>query len=159
VPKPTPPVSEYEFVIGFPDKTCTNIPVQIPVDFVTTAVGDMGYDGVRFKIEATGPGDLFFKTTDSNGDLNMFTNTGYWNPENGFNIPADYEQTTYWETEFTVPGTYTIIISMVNAVDDDIIGNISKTITIMANLLPTAPVYDEVLNTHTYDGTVKTAVI
>ncbi|MGI6332170.1 MAG: hypothetical protein ACOX1Y_10600 [Zhaonellaceae bacterium] len=65
--------------------------VEVPVTFKTDVKGDIGYEGVRFKFTAQGPGDVTFKAVDSNEVEHTFTNEGYWGPDGGFDIPAEYD--------------------------------------------------------------------
>jgi parallel beta-helix repeat protein len=126
--------STYKFVYEIPDVIVACEETVVPVTFETDELGDLGYDGVRFKFYATGPGDVTFNATDSTNTTYTFTNSGYWGPPAGFNLTADYTATTDWTLHFSEPGEYTITFSLIAAPDGEVIAGIegSETITVRA---------------------------
>jgi kynureninase len=102
----------------------------MPVTFQTGVLGFCGYDGVRYKIYADGPGDVTFNATDSEEVEHTFVNSGYWGPSAGFNLTADYTATTAWTLCFSRPGEYTITFSLIDAATDVVIAGTTKTETL-----------------------------
>ncbi|NLW37060.1 MAG: hypothetical protein GXY90_00605, partial [Peptococcaceae bacterium] len=96
--------STYKFSYQVPADVVAGSEVEVPVTFATDVKGDYGYDGVRFKYAAQGPGTVTFKAVDSNGVEHTFTNEGYWGPAGGFNLPAEYSATTEWKLVFGAAG-------------------------------------------------------
>jgi len=115
----------YKFSYQVPAEIIAGTDVEIPVTFATDEPGDTGYDGVRFKIEAQGPGDVTFTAQDSAGQEHSFTNTGYWGPSGGFDLPADYSSTTDWVLTFSGVGSYDITFSLIEAPEGDVIAGIT----------------------------------
>jgi hypothetical protein len=117
--------------------------VVVPVTFETDGEpGDIGYEGVRFKFAAEGPGDVTFKAVDSNNVEHTFTNEGYWGPAGGFDIPAEYTATTDWTLVFSKAGDYTITFSLIDADTEEVIAGITKTVEItVAEPEPVASTY------------------
>ncbi|MDR9786763.1 MAG: S-layer homology domain-containing protein [Peptococcaceae bacterium MAG4] len=126
----SPVASTYKFSYQVPADVVAGREVVVPVTFATDAEGDFGYDGVRFKFAADGPGDVTFKAVDSNGIEHTFTNQGYWGPAEGFNLPADYSATTDWTLVFSEAGKYTITFSLIDAATGDVIAGITETVEI-----------------------------
>ena len=126
--------STYEFIYDVPDVVVALEATEIPVTFQTDELGAVGYYGVRFKINATGPGDVIFKATDSEDVEHTFVNSGFWGPSAGFNITADYSGTTDWSMNFSEPGEYNITFSLIEAPDGDVVASIedSEDITVRA---------------------------
>jgi uncharacterized repeat protein (TIGR02543 family) len=119
--------STYQFVYEIPDHIVACNETEIPVTFRTDVVGFCGYDGVRFKFAATGPGNVTFKATDSQDEEHTFVNSGYWGPQTGFDLPADYDETTVWTLHFSTPGEYTVTFSLIDAVTDEVIADLTET--------------------------------
>ena len=119
--------STYQFVYDIPDHIVACEETGLPVTFQTDVLGFCGYDNVRFKFYADGPGDVTFKATDSEEVEHTFVNAGYWGPETGFNLPADYSETTAWTLNFSRPGEYAITFSLVDATTDEIIADLTDT--------------------------------
>jgi hypothetical protein len=130
VAEPEPVASTYKFSYEVPDKVIAGQEVEVPVTFKTDVKGDIGYDGVRFKFTAQGPGDVTFKAVDSNEVEHTFTNEGYWGPDGGFDIPAEYEATTDWTLVFSKAGNYTITFSLIDADTEEVIAGITDSVTI-----------------------------
>ena len=122
--------STYEFSYQVPADVVAGSEVEVPVTFATDVKGDYGYDGVRFKYAAQGPGTVTFKAVDSNGVEHTFTNQGYWGPAGGFDLPADYSATTDWTLVFSAAGQYTITFSLIDAVTEDVVAGITETVTV-----------------------------
>jgi hypothetical protein len=119
--------STYQFVYDIPDHIVACEETEIQVTFQTDVLGFCGYDNVRFKFDADGPGDVIFKATDSEEVEHTFVNSGYWEPEIGLDLPAEYSETTAWTVHFSGPGGYSITFSLVDATTDEIIADLTKT--------------------------------
>jgi len=119
--------STYQFIYDIPDHIVACEDAEIPVTFQTDVLGFCGYDNVRFKFYATGPGDVTFKATDSEEVEHIFVNSGYWGPSAGFNLTPDYTATTAWTLHFSRPGEYTITFSLIYAATDEVIAGLTKT--------------------------------
>ncbi len=122
--------STYAFDFDLPADVCPHSVVLTEVTFMTDVAGVYGYNNVRFKIDATGPGDVHFSATDSAGNLIEFVNNGFWGPASGFELPAVYEATTEWSLLFTQGGDYEITFSLIDAPDGDIIADFTETVEI-----------------------------
>ena len=125
-----PPMSPstYKFEYSVPDPIVVDTDVSANVTFMTDEEGDVGYDGVRFKFEAGGPGAVTFAATDSEDVEHTFSDSGYWGPESGFDLPAVYVATTAWTLNFGRPGNYTITFSLIEAPDGEVIADITETV-------------------------------
>ena len=86
-----------------------------------------GYPGVRFKFFADGPGNVDFTATDSQGTVITQTDVGFWGPEIGLDLPADYSATTDWTLTFSEAGEYTITFSLIVAPDGAVVDGITGT--------------------------------
>jgi len=128
------PPSTYEFVYEVPELIVAAEEVVVPVTFETDDLGFKGYNDVRFKFAASGPGDVTFKATDSEEHEYTFLNSGYWGPASGFALPADYSATTDWSLNFSEPGEYTITFSLIEAPEGEVIAGIegSQNVTVRA---------------------------
>jgi len=93
---------------------------------------------VRFKIDATGDGDVTFTATDE-AVTYTFTNSGYWGPAAGFDLPPDYTATTDWTLNFSEVGKYTIIFSLIEAPDGEVVAGITETVEVTVVSPPTPP--------------------
>ncbi len=126
--------STYEFVYDVPEVIVALEETVVPVTFQTDELGVVGYYDVRFKFNATGPGDVIFKATDSEEVEHTFVNSGFWGPSAGFNLTADYSATTDWSLNFSEPGEYNITFSLIEAPDGDVVAGIedSEDITVRA---------------------------
>jgi predicted ester cyclase len=142
VAKPEPVASTYKFSYEVPADVVAGQEVEVPVTFKTDVKGDIGYEGVRFKFTAQGPGDVTFKAVDSNEVEHTFTNEGYWGPPGGFDLPAEYEATTDWTLVFSAAGEYTITFSLIDADTEEVIAGITETVEItVAKPEPVASTY------------------
>ena len=140
--------STYKFEYSVPDPIVVATDVDIDVTFMTDEEGDIGYDGVRFRFEIDGPGDVTLRATDSEGVEHPFMNSGFWGPSAGFDLPASYDSTTTWTLNFLEKaGNYTITFSLVEAPDGDVIADITETVTVTVKPLPAEVTIDpETLN-------------
>ena len=129
---PAPPLapSTYMFEYSIPELVIVDTDVNVDVTFKTDEEKDVGYDGVRFKFEADGPGVVTFTATDTEGTEHTFTDSGYWGPESGFDLLPDYEATTEWTLNFAAVGDYTITFSLINAANDEVIAGITKSVDV-----------------------------
>jgi ABC-type transporter Mla MlaB component len=130
VAEPEPVASTYKFSYEVPADVVAGQEVVVPVTFATDELGDIGYDGVRFKFAAEGPGDVTFKAVDSNEVEHTFTNEGYWGPPGGFELPAAYSAKTEWTLVFSKAGDYTITFSLIDADTEEVIAGITDSVTI-----------------------------
>jgi hypothetical protein len=119
-------LSTYQFIYDVPDNIVACEDAEMPVTFQTDALGYCGYDNVRFKFYAGGPGDVTFKITDSEEVEHVFVNSGYWELEIGLDLPADYGETNNWTLHFSTPGEYNITFSLVDATTDEIIAGLTE---------------------------------
>jgi hypothetical protein len=71
-----------------------------------------------------------FKAVDSNEVEHTFTNEGYWGPDGGFDIPAEYTATTDWTLVFSEAGRYTITFSLIDTGSEKVIAGITDSVTI-----------------------------
>ena len=123
-------LSTYQFIYDVPDHIVACEDAEMPVTFQTDMLGCFGYDNVRYKFYASGPGDVTFKVTDPEEIQHVFVNSGYWELEIGLNLPADYSETNNWTLHFSTPGGlegYTVTFSLVDVTTDDIIAGLTET--------------------------------
>ena len=132
--------STYAFSYTVPSPICPAVKITVPVTFGDVIPGVCGYNGVRFKIDATGTGNVLFGAYDSQNNYYTFTNDGYWGPATGFNLPAVYTATTNWDLTFSDPGSYAITFSLIDVATNQVIANIKKTQDVSVNALPTASI-------------------
>jgi hypothetical protein len=111
-----PVASTYKFSYEVPEEVIAGESYTVPVKIEPETVGDVGYERVRFNVEVTTPdgATLQLLATDTNGDVHDVAQIGYWGPENGFPIDANYSATTEFTAIFSTPGTYTITFSLVD---------------------------------------------
>jgi hypothetical protein len=126
--------STYHFVYDIPDHIVACEEMEIPVTFQTDMSGFCGYDDVRFKFAADGPGDVTFKATDSEDQEHTFVNSGYWGPLAGFDLPADYDETTVWTLHFSKAGEYTITFSLIDADTEEVVAGLTGTEIVTAEV-------------------------
>jgi len=128
----------YKFDYEVPDLFVAREEAVVPVTFETDVLGNVGYDNVRFKFSATGPGDVIFKARDSEEHEYTFVNSGFWGPSTGFNLPASYAATTNWTLNFSEPGEYTINFALIAAPDGEVIAGIegSQIVNVRAHDIP-----------------------
>ena len=129
--------STYAFDYSVESPILVGEDTEADVTFATDVLGTIGYDAVRFSFEATGPGNVIFTATDSNMDEFTFINSGYWGPDSGFPLDADYTATTNWTLNFSRVGEYTISFNCFE-IDDE--GNpfvTGELVIIIVSLKPT----------------------
>jgi hypothetical protein len=119
-------LSTYQFIYDVPDNIVACEDAEMPVTFQTDVLGCFGYDNVRYKFYATGPGDVTFKVTDLEEVQHVFVNSGYWAMEVGLDLPADYSETNNWTVHFSTPGEYNATFSLVDATTDEIIAGLTE---------------------------------
>jgi len=122
--------STYKFSYHVPADAAARTAVVVPVTFATEEKGDKGYDAVRFKFAAQGPGDVTFTARDSDNVEHTFTNTGYWGPAGGFDLPAEYSATTNWTLRFSAAGEYTVTFSLIQADTGEVVAGMEESVTI-----------------------------
>jgi len=123
--------STYKFTYDVPEDIDAGVPVEVAVTFQTDVLGDCGYDGVRFKIHATGDGDVFFEAYPGDpAKYHSFTNEGYWGPSAGFSLPAEYTATTPWRLTFSRSGEYTVTFSLIDADTEEVIAGIAEEVEV-----------------------------
>ena len=120
-------LSTYQFIYDVPDNIVACEDAEMPVTFQTDVLGCFGYDNVRYKFYAGGPGDVTFKVTDSEEVQHVFVNSGYWELAVSLNLPADYSETNNWTLHFSTPGEYNITFSLVGVTGDEIIAGLTET--------------------------------
>ena len=119
-------LSTYQFIYDVPGNIVACEDAEVPVTFQTDVLGCFGYDNVRYKFYASGPGDITFKVTDSEEVEHVFVNSGYWELEIGLDLPADYSETNNWTLHSSTPGGYNITFSLVDATTDEIIAGLTE---------------------------------
>ena len=140
--EPAPETSTYKFSYAIPTNIVEGEEIAITVTFGTVIEGDHGYENVRFAFAANGPGEVIFKATDSTGVEQEFINEGHWGPSEGFDLPADYNEYTLWRLVFDKAGTYTIIFSLIDAENENIISGITDSVSVEVVQLEIDPVLE-----------------
>lgn len=115
-----PEYSEYKFSYTFLDYILAGKETVVDVAFQTKTLGEAGYEDVHFEfsadcLEATG-GEVVFSASDGTTTYS-FTNFGMWGPAGGFDLPADYDETTEWTLEFSEAGEYEITFQAIGKDD------------------------------------------
>ena len=107
----------------------------VPVTIEPETVGDFGYDSVHFNVEVTTPdgATLQLLATDDTGTYDV-AQIGYWGPENGFPIDANYSATTEFTAIFSAAGEYTITFSLVDLESDETL--VTETVAITVEVAP-----------------------
>ena len=126
-----PVPSTYGFSYEVPESILENEEIEIPVTFATVDENDVGYDAVRFVFGATGPGDVTFKATDSEGVEYTFTNAGVWGPSAGFALPASFTSTNDWTFNFAANGDYTITFKLIDLDTGDTVAQGVQEVTVL----------------------------
>ena len=117
-----------EFSFDVPPEIYVNEEVTVPVTFTN---GDEACDAVRFEFEATGPGDVTFKATDSEEVEHEFINSGFWGPSTGFPLTEGYYATTDWTLSFSAAGDYEITFRLMNLDGESEICSDGVTVTVL----------------------------
>ncbi|MGB3977583.1 MAG: S-layer homology domain-containing protein, partial [Tepidanaerobacteraceae bacterium] len=136
-----PVASTYKFSYEVPEEVIAGESYTVPVTIEPETVGDVGYERVRFDVEVTTPegATLQLLATDTNGVVHDVAQIGYWGPENGFPISADYKATTEFTAIFSAPGEYTITFSLVDLDAGEAL--VTETVEIVAEPEPVASTY------------------
>jgi hypothetical protein len=111
-----PFASTYKFSYEVPEEVIAGESYTVPVKIEPETVGDVGYERVRFDVEVTTPegATVHLLANDTNGVVHDVAQIGYWGPEYGFPISADYSETTEFTAIFSDAGEYTITFSLVD---------------------------------------------
>jgi hypothetical protein len=98
-----------------PDEVIAGREYLVPVTLEPETVGDIGYERVRFNVAVTTPagGAVQLWAVDDKGAYDV-AEIGYWGPESGFPIAAEYSATTEFTAFFRATGEYTITFSLVD---------------------------------------------
>ena len=129
--------SIYEFDYDLPENLLADKDIEVGVTFQTKAKGLKGYDDVRFNIDSEclgttdqkNDGQVTLSAKDSQGNAVIIINGGIWGPEEGFDLPAEYEATTDWTLNFSKEGTYKITFELIDK-HGDIINETAKSVTV-----------------------------
>jgi hypothetical protein len=126
--------SIYAFEYDLPENLVAEEEAVVGVTFKAVENLGEGYDAVRFAFIAEGPegSTVTFKATDTNETEHTFENEGYWGPEAGFAVGADYDVDTDWELTFSEAGEYTITFSLIDATSEteEVVNGITETVTV-----------------------------
>jgi len=101
-------------------------------------VGDVGYDAVRVNVEVTEKpqgSTVTLKATDSKGVEHDIAAIGYWGPEDGFPIGADYSATTPVKATFSAPGAYTIVLTLVDVSGGDVLATAEINVSVARQVI------------------------
>jgi nicotinamide mononucleotide adenylyltransferase len=130
--EPAPEASTYKFSYEVPEEVIAGEEYTVPVTIEPETVGDFGYDKVRFNVEVTTPdgATLQLLAEDTNGVEHDVAAIGYWGPENGFTIDANYSEATDFRAIFSAAGKYSITFSLVDLDADKVL--ITETVEITA---------------------------
>lgn len=99
-----------EITINAPDNLVVNKETIVPV----TLKSVKGANKVRVQFNTEGPGNAFYKMTDSLDNPFEFENSGFWGPEEGFDMPENYEATTECSIRVDAEGTYKFSIALLS---------------------------------------------
>ena len=126
--------SKYGFESSGPATAEVNTEFVSTSTFKTLVVGNCGYDKVLFRFSTEGPAGskLTFKATDSMGTPWTFENEGYWGPESGFALPAEYEASTPWTMLADTVGVYRVTTNLVDLETGKVISTITTSTEITA---------------------------
>lgn len=145
--------STYDFAYTVPSLILDGVDAVMDVYFATVDVGQLGFDNIRFRFTVTSApdgGNVQFSAIDSENNLYNATNTGFWGPSTGFDLPAYYSETTEWTLNFSHPGTYEISFELIEAPDGAVIAGITKTQEIEVLGVPTVIYVDDDWSGTTY---------
>lgn len=128
--------SKYVFESSGPASAEVNTDYVSTSTFKTSVLGNCGYDKVLFRFSTVGPAGskLTFKATDSMGTPWEFENEGYWGPEEGFPLPAEYDASTEWTMNADTVGVYAVTTNLVDLET----GNVISTITTQTEITAAA---------------------
>ena len=127
--------SDYNMILSIPeDAVYPYFEFEVSAQLVTDVLRLVGYDSVRFNFSVTGPGNVTIMGNDQGTGIDI-TELGYWGPETGFELPADYDVTTEFTLLMDTAGDYIFTISLYDLDEDVTI--ISENITISISELMT----------------------
>lgn len=117
--------TQYEIHIeNLPEEVTANNPVDVNVSLQPIHVGTDGYSAVRFRFDTvTKPEEstVTYKASDSLSQEITQINSGYWGPEEGFELTPDYQATTEWNVTFDMPGSYSIKFELYDVTTGEVI--------------------------------------
>ena len=115
---------DYSINLNYPLKSVLiNTEQKISARLTSTADAT-GLTNARIKVEVSGPATPKVMAKDTLGNDIDVVKEGYWGPNAGFPVGANYNVTTEFTATFPVAGTYTATISLV-----DISGGTERTVT------------------------------
>lgn len=115
---------DYSINLNYPLKSVLiNTEQKISARLTSTADAT-GLTNARIKVEVSGPATPKVMAKDTLGNDIDVVKEGYWGPNAGFPVGANYNVTTEFTATFPVAGTYTATISLV-----DIRGGTERTVT------------------------------
>lgn len=116
--------NDYSINLNYPLKSVlVNTEQKISARLTSTADATT-LSNVRIKVEVNGPATPKVMAKDTMGNDIDVVKEGYWGPNSGFPVGADYDVTTEFTATFPVAGTYAATISLV-----DISGGTERTVT------------------------------
>lgn len=133
--------NDYTIEVNYPLKSVlTNTEQKISATLKTTADATI-LTNVRVKVDVSGPATPKIMAKDTNGTDIDVAQEGYWGPNAGFPLPANYDVTTDFTATFPVAGVYTATISLVdvsggterNVTSETISMTVGTEITVMIN--------------------------
>ena len=104
--------TEFEFELNYTGDIVLNETKEATV--VLKGTNATTYTNVRVKIEVDGPGTPKITAVDSLQQEIDIVEEGYWGPPGGFPVSGTFENETPIKATFSVPGTYTVKLSLVN---------------------------------------------
>ena len=113
------PVSIYDFYYDIDDVTFyEDITVEdIEIGLMTIQEGFEGYDNALIEVAVDGPADPTFMINDTD-----VVEQGWWGPsEDGFELPADYDESDMFDVTFPEAGEYTVALTLVDLDEDETI--------------------------------------
>ncbi|CDX03429.1 Hypothetical protein DPCES_3543 [Desulfitobacterium hafniense] len=132
--------STYEFSYALPTEIAAEQDTVVTLSFNSVKVMGKDYENARFAFTTTGPegSTVTYKATyeyiDQEGQpqTGEYTaaNEGYWGPTEGFTVTAEYSADTDWTLNFSEAGEYTIIFSLIDAITEEVIDDITGSATI-----------------------------
>lgn len=127
--------STYGFTVTVPSEVVEDREYTGEVTLKATTVDEAGYDLVRVNVKVVKPdgATVNLKARDSNGVEHDVAAIGYWGPEGGFPIGADYSTTTPVKATFSRPGVYTITLSLVDMSSNRELAHETLTLTVKAH--------------------------
>lgn len=108
--------SEYVAEASMPEKVVAGIENPMSVTLKTAKEGTASYQKVRIYFETECPegGQVTYKISAEDDQEFEFVNDGAWGPEEGFELPIEYEATTSLKAIPSMAGTYKTITRLVD---------------------------------------------